>query len=193
MNMEMKNLVLAMIISLLLAACGGAETASAPEVADMEIPTHTSSPIEDVPTTVPSNGANSEQFGRYIGLKYPPTPAGFTEVFSMLIQDKVDYSLMMVVEGGNKMLWLSKFTHYDTDGNAYWEVKDVLGLSNLGAGLTLLPDGCLLNGTPDHEIITVVGNGMIVLAWRVNTALDRFETMATNGIQCNSDKAVRLD
>jgi hypothetical protein len=193
MNEKMKITLLVGLVVMLLAACGGAETPSAPEVADIEIPTNPSNPVEDVPTTVPSNGADSEQFSKYIGLNYPPTPAGLTEVFSMLIQDKDDYSLMMVLEGGNKMLWLSKFTYYDTDGNAYWEVKDVLGLSNLGAGLTLLPDGCRLNGTPDHEIITVARNGVIVLAWRVNTSLDRFEVMAANGIQCNSDKAVKLE
>jgi hypothetical protein len=193
MNEKMKITLLVGLVVMLLAACGGAETPSAPEPADIEIPTNPSNPVEDIPTTVPLNGANSEQFGRYIGLKYPPTPAGLTEVFSMLIEDKDDHSLMMVLEGGNKMLWLSKFTHYDTDGNAFWEVKDVLGLSNLGAGLTLLPDGCRLNGTPDNEIITVARNGVIVLAWRVNTSLDRFEAMAANGIQCNSDKAVRLE
>ena len=99
---------------------------------------------------------------------------------------------MMVLEGGNKMLWLSKITHYDTNGSSFWEVKDVLALSGLEAGLTLLPDGCLLNGTPDSEIIVAGRNGAIVLAWRANTSLDRFEVIATDGVQCNSDKAVNI-
>jgi len=198
MNKQMKNLMLVLVIALLLAACGGVETASAPEVivteepASVPEPVAVSDPVEDIPTTVPSDGADSEQFSKYIGLNYPPSPEGLTEVFSMLIQDKEDYSLMMVLEGGNKMLWLSKITHYDTDGSAYWEVKDVLALSNLEAGLTLLPDGCFLNGVRDNEILVAGKNGTIRLAWRANTMFGKFEAIPADGITCNSDKAVNI-
>jgi hypothetical protein len=149
--------------------------------------------MEDVPTAVPFEESYPEQFSKYIGLVYPPPPAGLTEVFSMLMQDKDGYSLIMVLEGGNKMLWLNKIDHYDEDGSAFWEVKDVLVLSNLEAGLTLLPDGCSQNGTPDTEIIVAGKNGAIVLAWRANTTLGKFEAIPINGIKCNSDKAVSLD
>jgi hypothetical protein len=193
MNKQMKNLMLVLMIALLLAACGGVETAPAPEVAVIEESTSIPEPVEDIPTTVPSDGAESEQFSQYIGLVYPPSPDGLTEVFSMLMQDKDGYSLMMVLEGGNKMLWLSKIDHYDENGSAFWEVKDVLMLSNVEAGLTLLPDGCRLNGTPDSEIIVAGRNEVVILAWRVNTSLDRFEVIPTDGIQCNSDKAVSLE
>jgi hypothetical protein len=111
----------------------------------------------------------------------------------MIIQDSNVHGLSLVSDGANKMLWLSKLTHTDSSGVAYWEVKDVLGLSNLEAGLTLVPDGCLLNGMPESEIFAAGRNGVIVLAWRANTSLDKFEVIATDGIQCNSDKAMPLE
>jgi hypothetical protein len=193
MNKQTRNFMVVLMIVLLLAACGGAETASAPEPAATEIPTSTSEPVEDIPTAVPSDGADSEQFSKYIGLNYQSFPEGLTQVFSMLIQDKEDYSLMMVLDGADKMLWLSRMTHYDTNGSAYWIVKDVLSLSNLEAGLTLLPDGCSLNGQPDSEIFVAGRDEVIVHAWRADTALGKFEAIPTDGIRCNSDKAMPLE
>ena len=193
MNKQIKVSILVLIAALLLAACGGAETPSMPELAATEIPTSTSEPVEVVPTAVPSDGADSEQFSKYIGLVYPPSPAGLTQVFSMLIQDKDGYSLMMVLDGVNKMLWLSKASQYDANGSPIWEVKDVLGLSNLEAGLTLIPDACYLNGAPDSEILAAGRNGVIVLAWRADTTLGKFESIPVSGIQCNSDKMMPLE
>ena len=192
MNMQMKNLMLVLIIALFLAACGGVETTSAPVEMPEPVVVVTESPTS-IPTTIPSDGLAPESSSQYIGLVYPPSPESLTEVFSMLIQDKEDHSLMMVLEGGNKMLWLNKIDHYDENGSAFWEVKDVLALSNLEPGLTLLPDGCLLNGVPESEIFVAGRNGVIILAWRANTSLDRFEVIPTDGIQCNSDKAVSLE
>lgn len=193
MNKQMKNLLLVLMIALLLAACGGVETASAPEPAVTEEPTSIPEPVEDIPTVVPSDGADSEGFSKYIGLVYPPSPAGLSQGFSMIIQDSDVYGLSLVTDGVNKMLWLSKITHYDTNGGAYWEVKDVLDLTNLEAGLILLPDGCFLNGVPDSEIFAAGRNGVIVLAWRADTAMDKFEVIPTDGIRCNSDKAMPLE
>lgn len=182
MNKRLKNFMLVLVIALLLAACGGVETAPVLEPA-----------VEDISTAVPSGGTDSEQFSKYIGLVYPPFPADLSQGFSMLIQDSDVYGLSLVTDNVNKMLWLSKITHYDTNRNAYWEVKDVLELSNVEAGLTLLPDGCLLNGVPDSEIFVVERNRAIVLAWRANTTLDRFEVIPTNGIECHSDKWISLE
>lgn len=193
MKKQMKNLMLVLMIALLLAACGGVETASAPEPAVTEEPTSVPESVDDVPTAIPSGEAGSEQFSKYIGLTYPPSPAGLSQGFSMIIQDSDVYGLSLVTDGVNKMLWLSKITHYDTDGGAYWEVKDVLDLTNLEAGLILLPDGCFLNGVPDSEIFVAGRNGVVVLAWRADTVLDKFEVIPTGGIRCNSDKAMPLE
>jgi hypothetical protein len=194
MNKQIRNFILVLMTVLLLATCGGGvETTSAPEAAVTEDPTSVPEPVEGVPTAVPSDGADSEQFGKYIGLVYPPSPAGLTQVFSMLIQDKDGYSLMMVLDGVNKMLWLSKASQYDANGSPIWEVKDVLGLSNLEAGLLLIPDGCFLNGQPDNEIFVAGKNGTTLLAWRANTTLDKFEVIPTDGVECHSDKGMRLE
>ncbi len=203
MNKQLKNLILVMITILLLAACGPFESASAPteapEITVTENPASTPEPvvvpdtIENTPTTVPADESVPETLSQYIGLSYPPFPTGLSQDFSMLIQNSEDYGLSLVSEGANKMLWLSKITHYDTtSGNPYWEVKDVLRLSDLEAGLTLIPDGCLLDGVPDSEILVAGRNGAIILAWRASTTLDKFEAIPTDGIQCNSDKGISL-
>ena len=193
MNKQTRNFMVVLVIVLLLAACGGAETAPTPELAVTEDPTSVPEPVEDIPTAVPSDGADSEEFSKYIGLVYPPSPAGLSQGFSMIIQDSDVYGLSLVTDGVNKMLWLSKIARYDENGNAFWEVKDVLDLTSLEAGLTLLPDGCLLNGVPDSELFIAGRNGVVVLAWRADTALGKFEILPTDGIQCNSDKAMPLE
>ncbi|NJC94968.1 MAG: hypothetical protein C3F07_12385 [Anaerolineales bacterium] len=192
MNRKMKDLILVLMIALLLAACGGTETPSAPVVAVTEEPTSVPEPVEDTPAPLPTDVPDSEQFSQYIGLTYSSLPEGLALVFSMLIQNKEGYGLTMVQEGGNKMLWLGRITGYDAGGSPLWEVKDVLGLSDLETGLTLIPDGCFLNGVPDSGIIVAARNGVIRFAWRIDTVLDKFETMPANGVTCNSDKAVSL-
>jgi len=196
MNTQLKKLMLVTITILLLAACGLFEPTSVPT----EVPASTAKPvviseiIENAPTAVPAEGLAPEKFSQYVGLNYPPFPAGLSENFSMIIQNKDGYGLSLVSDGSNKMLWLSKITHYDTtSGNPFWEVKDVLGLSDIEAGLVLIPDGCSLNGVPDSEIFVAGRNGVIVLAWRANTSLDKFEVLPTDGIKCNSDKGVNIN
>jgi len=89
MNKQMKNALVGILI-LLLAACGQLETtpvpADAPEFTVTENPT-------DVPTAVVANESAPEKFSQYIGLNYPPLPAGLSESFSMIIQDSDDHNL----------------------------------------------------------------------------------------------------
>ncbi len=68
----------------------------------------------------------------------------------------------------------------------------MLELSNLEAGLILIPDGCSLNGAPDSEIIVAGKNGTIQFAWRANTTSDRFEVIPSDGIQSETDKSIDL-
>lgn len=193
MNEKLKITLLVGMIVLLLAACGGGKTPFAPEVAVTDEPTSIPAPVDDAPTAVPSQEAEAQQFSKYIGLVYPPSPQGLSKSFSMMIWDTDGYGLSLVVDGTAKMLWLEKIVRYDENGSAFWEVKDVLDLTNVEAGLTLLPDGCSLNGQPDSEIVVAGRNGVVVLAWRANTALGKFEVIPTDGIQCNSDKAMPLE
>jgi hypothetical protein len=189
MYKQLKNLMFVMVTVLLLAACGQFETAPAPVEAPEVIVTVT----ENIPTAVVVNESDPEKFTKYIGLNYPPVPAGLTERFSMLIEGSEDHGLWMLLDGADDMLWLSKLTHYDADGAAYWQVKDVLDLSNVEAGLTLVPNGCSLNGVPDNEILAASKNGIIQLTWRANTTLDKFESIPTSGIECRSDMGVSIE
>ena len=195
---QIRNLLLAGTLLLLLTACGPLEadtesdpTGTATPASNPE-PTMVPSVVENQPTAIPAASADPERFSALIGTIHPPLPENLTLQFDMLIQDIEDHSLTFVVEGADKMLWLSRLDHYDPDGSAYWEVRDVLDLSNLEAGLVLLPDGCFLNGTLDSEILVAGQDGTVRLAWRANTTLDRFEVIPTKGIECHSDKAMDL-
>lgn len=189
MKKQMQKAIFVGLIILLLSACSPLKTTSTP------VPTDTSSPVEvkSGTTAAPATGLVSEKFRQYVGLNYPPLPKGLSDDFGMLIQDAEDYSLTLVTGGGNKMLWLSKLTHQDSSGIAYWEVKDVLDLSALEPGLTLIPDGCSLNSVPDSKILVTGRDGVIIQAWRANTTLNVFEVIPTNGIECHSDKGMPLE
>lgn len=190
MNEKLKITLLVGMLIMLLAACGGTKTPSAPEVAVTEQPTSFPEPVEDIPTVVL---IDEPEFSKYIGLVYPPSPQGLSKSFSMMIWHTDGYGLSLVLDGAAKMLWLEKIVRYDENGSAYWEVMDVLDLTNVETGLTLLPNGCSLNGPPDSEILVAGRNGVVVLAWRADTVLGKFEVIPTEGIQCNSDKAMLLE
>ena len=182
MHHFLKKSLLVLIIALLPAACGPFVTAPATELVVV------SEPTQQVPTLALPADMPSESFDQYIGMQYPPFPAGLTQEFSMLIQDSDRYGLFLVTDGENKMLWMSKVTGYDSNSNPNWKVMDVLDFSDVEAGLTLIPDGCLLNGVPDSEILVATKNGVGVWAWRANKTLNFFETIHTIGIECHSDK-----
>lgn len=173
------------ILLLLLSACG--------QVGTMSTPTQDGVDVKNSPPAPLAAGMAPEKFSHYVGLNYPPLPEGLSDDFGMLIQDAEDYSLLLVSDGENRMLWFSKMTHRDSTGVAYWEVKDILDLSDVEAGLTLIPDGCLLNGVPDSKIFVTGRNGIAVAAWRANTTLNVFEVIPTGGIECHSDKGMSLD
>jgi hypothetical protein len=191
MNKQMKNsLLLVGLLVLLLAACGQVETTPIP--ADTPEPLIVAENPTDIPTAAPTAESDPEKINRYIGLVYPPSPENLTPGFSMIIQGAGHHSLSLVSDGESRMFWLSQMTHSDADGVAYWEVKDILDLSNVETGLTLIPDGCFLNGVPDSEIIAAGRNGVIVLAWRADTTLNVFESIPVTGIECSSDKALPI-
>ena len=186
--------MLVVLTVFLLAACGSFETAPEPEPV-IENPTSRPEPVLTVEPTeaMPTAASDAMTPEQYIGLQYPPSPAGLSQDFSMLIRDAYSFSLSLVNDGVSKMLWLSKITHYDANnGNPYWEVKDVLGLSDLQPGFTLIPDGCRLNDVPDSKIFVIGRNEAIVKAWRADTSLGKFESIAVDGIKCSSDKAMPL-
>lgn len=186
MNVKKMITLLVGLIILLVSGCGLREAVSTPEPVTVENPTSIPTPalVDDLVSSV--------EPGNYVGLVYPPSPAELSKGFSMLIQDREGYGLSLVTDGRYKMLWLEKVARYGADGSVIWEVKDVLVLSDLEAGLTLIPDGCFLNGSPDSEIFVAGRNGVIVLAWRANTTSEKFEVVPVEGIKCNSDKAVDI-
>lgn len=179
MNRQMKDILWIGIIILLSTACGSLNSTPTPE--EMPEPNVTSEPKDP------------EKFSKYMGLRFPPLPAGLSEGFSMIIQDSDDYALSLVSDADGKMLWFSKLTQHDSNGNAVWEVRDILDLSNFERDVILIPDGCQRNGEVDSEIFVVSKNGKTLMAWRANTASNLFEVIPTNGIECHSDKGVSLE
>lgn len=194
MNIKLKHGMLVALTVFLLAACGPFGATPEPESV-IEHPTSRPEPILTVEPTeaMPTAASDALTPEQYIGLQYPPSPASLSQDFSMIIENSDVYSLSLVRDGASKILWLSKVSHYDTNnGNPYWEVKDVLSLSDLQPGFTLIPDGCRLNNVPDSEIFVIGRNEAIIKAWRADTSLGKFESMAVDGIKCSSDKAMPL-
>ena len=187
MKTQFRNLIFGIVI-ILVSACGplGSKSTLEPIVEVVDAPA-------SIPTEVVTEEPALPAVSSYIGMFYPPLPFGFLDGFHLVIQDSDGYGLSLVSDGGRRMLWLSKFSQGDGSVNPTSEVKDVLDFSQFESGLTLLPDGCFLNGTPDHEIFVVGKNGAIVLAWRANTVSEKIEAIPIDGITCDSDKAVRLN
>lgn len=183
MKPQMKVALFGTLI-LLLAACASAEPASTLQ------PVVTENAVEAV--TEPAGGAVPDAVGKYVGLNYPPLPEGLSDEVSMLIQDAEDYSLWIISDGTNRMMWLGKMTHRDAGGNAFWQVKDTLDLSEMASGTNLLLNGCSLNGTPDHEVLVLGQGETIIRAWRANTTSSLFEEIATVGLECHSDIVVNF-
>ena len=190
MNKQIKSLILVLITAFLLSACGWLATVPAstdtpePVIVVTEIPT-------EAPTASPTEEVTSGRFDQYIGLVYPPLADDLSPRFSMVVQGSDDNGMSLFMDGGNRMLWLSKLYGYDESGNPTWQVADILDLSNIEAGAALIPDGCSLNGQVDNRIVAVgKRGGAILLAWRINTELDSFEPLAGDGLKCDSDKLV---
>jgi len=192
MKNQKKNTLWVGIIILLLSACGPLVTPPTPTGTPVPTAISTESPT-NTPEIASTESAEPEQIGKYVGMSFPPFPEDLSQGFSMIIQNSGDFGLSLVSDGANNMLWLTRLTHYDTSGTAFWEVLDVLDLTNVEPGAILIPDGCSLNGQPDSEIFVAGQNGSTQFAWRANTTLNAFEVISTNGIECNSDKAIRLD
>jgi len=190
MNAQLKIVLL--IMGLLISACGSLGSESTPVVEPEPIVEVTEDPAV-VPTEAVADEPVLPAASHYIGMVYPPFPDGLTKGFSMIIQGSDDNGLSFVSGATGRMLWLEKVSRYDENGSPFWEVTDVLDLSNVENGAALLPDGCFLNGAPDPEIFVIGRNGVIVLAWRANTAVDKFETIPVDGIRCDSDKPMRFD
>ena len=204
----MKKFVLVGITILFLSSCGDFSPAplstASPNVptiitektVETSTTTNTASPtgIESTATVVLAKGLAPDKLRKYIGLHYPPLPDGLSQIFGLLIWDSNEYSLTLVSDGENKMLWLGKLTHQDSSSEAYWEVKDILELPKLDGDVVLIPDGCLLNKKLDSEIFVIgnVTNEKILFAWRANTKLGIFEIISANGIECLTDKAIGL-
>ena len=193
MKTQMKNFLLLGVFLLLVSACVpvGSESVPVgvlePTVVVKEIPTSMPTVVSVVEEPISVNPSD------YIDLVYPPFPESLTKGFSMIIQGSDDNGLSFVSDGAGRMLWLEKINHYNENGSPFWEVTDVLDLSKIENGAVLIPDGCSLNGRIDNEIFVVAKNETVLLAWRANTALDKFEVLATNGITCNSDKGMHFE
>jgi len=193
MNKLFKNLLLAASLMLLFSACAPVRTVSAPVELLPEYVIVDSENAASTPAVVSVDEAAAEDFSQFIGSKYPPLPAGLSEGFSMMIQDSDDHSLKMVSKDESRMLWLMKMIGQDANGEINWEVVDVLALPKLDSNALLIPDGCFLNGNPDSEILVAAKDGEILMAWRANTSLDKFEVISTSNIHCESDRTTSLD
>ena len=209
----MKNIIFFGVIVLLISSCGQSATppTNTPEftITVTENATHTPAPtivstqaqVEITPAVVSPTGLVPEELSKYVGLKYPPLPDELAEGFGSLVWDS-DYSVTIISDNQNTMLWLSQLTHYDKSGKPFREVKDIIKLPKSESNVVFIPNGCLLNEELDNEILAIgkwddevfvsrfIPNEKIQAAWRANIAMGIFEVMSLEGIDCHADNAV---
>lgn len=101
------------------------------------------------------------------------------------------YGVTEVSKGRVKMMWLDRLTHHDADGNAHWEIKDVLFLPPLRRDQLLFYVNCSLANKPDSELVVIADAvvrggyyGRIRHAWRANRLTEKFEQLPVAGIKC---------
>jgi hypothetical protein len=191
----MKKIALFGIV-LLFASCTSIPTAVSPTpvFTDAYLSTATLDPTSTITATTQSSNSNESK--NYVGLKYPPLPQELSEEFAVVISVSHGHLLSLVEEKGKKMLWLSKMTHRDSAGKAYWIVKGTLIAPDLNEDEMFYANGCLLNEVFDYDIIAAgkwdedvqafryVPNNKIFQAWRVNFVTGSFEEIATDGVEC---------
>ena len=134
--------------------------------------------------------------GSYIGLRHGRNlPAGLKDEGGGLItdpyKDKVQYGISHVVRGRTNMLWFELGTHHDAEGQAFWEVLDVVTLPTLKRGQLVMFTLCQFNHQPDSEIAAVVQplrgrnyETRTIRAWRANRQTRKFKAIPTRGVKC---------
>lgn len=167
--------------------------------------TATSDETPDVETTESQLAiATPSKIFSYIGLEYPPLPEYIITSSSWgdviyTSNSPSRWSVNIVGDHKNFMLWLSKRTFVDQNGKAHWRVSDVKILPAPKEDLEFITNACLLNGTLDSEIIVLAKideatlenryllNPNVILAWRANQLTGKIEQIETKGIECHAE------
>jgi len=130
----------------------------------------------------------------YIGLAYPPLPAGWQDGRAALTASvgDVDYSVQEFTQDQQQMLWFLKSTGRDAQGHVKWVVTDVLNRSDIKDPGGLIWGFCALNDQPDEEIVALgevkaARMDTVYRAWRANHATGHFEPIAVAGIICEDE------
>jgi hypothetical protein len=140
----------------------------------------------------------------YIGLEYPPLPEHIVTSSSWgeviyTSNSASRWSVNIVGDHKNFMLWLSKRTFVDQNGKAHWRVSDIKILPAPKEDLEFIANACLLKGTLDSEIIVLAKideatlenryllNSNVILAWRANQFTGKIEQIETKGIECYAE------
>ena len=141
---------------------------------------------------------------RYIGLTYPPIPGSVKTSTSWeaaiapssFLQD---WSVAVLTDDNDFMLWFSKTVSHDQNGVAYSQVSDVAILPSPEKDHVILVSTCLLKGLLDPEIVVLaktdekslkkryLPNPNIILAWRANQSMGKLEQIGTKDIECYAE------
>lgn len=150
----------------------------------------------------------------YVGLVYPPSPAGFVEKGGGLVREDSSEGLWyaFVELNGKSMIWLERQvgriveTPKDSrpTNRPIWKVEDALVLPAVRQGETLhqgMDIECFFKGNPDTSIIAIgkwswrqkqVGGYArdIRVAWRLHPTLPKFESIPPQDVRCelNEDR-----
>jgi len=143
--------------------------------------------------------ANACLAGDITGSIVPPFPEGWKDqggacIGSSLGHDKIcEYSIGVVEEGSQLVLYIGKSAPRIDPKKARWLVTDQMPYPKTPAGLRVVFADCERDGRPDETIIAIVKTtdtewyNTVRSAFRANLTTGRFETTSTKGVRCRNE------
>lgn len=89
-----------------------------------------------------------------IGVDHPPLPEGVDEIGGWIIEDP--YAVKQVSHYGQELLLLSHLIGRDNQGNAFFEVVNVLPLPSIAETEEIAGGDCFVNGKEEPNFIAII-------------------------------------
>jgi hypothetical protein len=149
--------------------------------------------ITHASVTPPALAASAPTSSPYLGLVYPPLPAGMDEKESALTTTgDVAFLVMRVIDNSRQMFWFLEQTGQDAGGHLTWTVIDVMEQPAIqDREWLVIGTSCQINNQYDEEIVAIGIEDALWqmnpprLAWRANHITGRMESIPTEGVVCD--------
>jgi len=145
----------------------------------------------------------SAQKREFIGYKHKGVvvgetlPNGAKDLGGGLLSNE-NYGVTRFSKGRKHYLWFEKITGRNTEGVPSWIVKDILEFDALKKNQEFLfsySSTCTTNEKKNldtivlAELVPKTKKYKVLKAWKANITREKFEKLATKGIQCKTEKS----